>query len=110
MWIAMQNDVSIPIITENEWKAIQLIESWLSKFRVATLKMSTTKQITLSVVHAIFLDLQSHIKDQLSDLPDNTPVELVDGLIAAHQKLSDYYYKFDKMPYYIWAACMCFII
>ena len=27
-----------------------------------------------------------------------------DGLLAAHQKLSEYYYCFDLSPFYIWAT------
>ncbi|KAJ6523177.1 hypothetical protein B0H19DRAFT_1085801 [Mycena capillaripes] len=44
--------------------------------------------------------------DKLSALPLNSDPELVDGLKKAHRKLSDYYYKFDQSPFYIWAALL----
>jgi len=27
------------------------------------------------------------------------------GLLNAHKKLSDYYYKYDQSPFYTWATC-----
>ena len=30
------------------------------------------------------------------------------ALIKAHQKLSDYFYKFDESPYPLWVACKLF--
>ena len=30
------------------------------------------------------------------------------GLLDAHRKLSDYYYKFNHLPLYTWSACECF--
>ena len=32
------------------------------------------------------------------------PFKIRDGLIDTHKKLSDYYYKFDQLPFYTWAA------
>jgi hypothetical protein len=29
---------------------------------------------------------------------------LRNGLLEAHRKLSEYYYKFDQSPFYTWAA------
>jgi hypothetical protein len=108
-WLAMQNDSSaIPLLTEHEWDAIRLFAAWLAKFRAATTKMSPSKQMTLSAVHAVFQDLQNKLKMHLSTLSPFTPPELVAGLTAAHRKLSDYYYKFDQLPYYIWACCVYF--
>ncbi|KAJ7605042.1 hypothetical protein DFH06DRAFT_1068052, partial [Mycena polygramma] len=40
----------------------------------------------------------------LRELPINTPSVLRNGLVEAHRKLSDYYYKFDQSPHYTWAA------
>ncbi|KAK6974780.1 hypothetical protein R3P38DRAFT_2409535, partial [Favolaschia claudopus] len=49
----------------------------------------------LSQTHLVFRSLQKTIKDILSDLPITTDYKLKQGLIDAHTKLSDYYYKFD---------------
>ena len=91
-------------LSRNDWAAIALVKDWLCGFRDAILDMSTTKHATLSYVHAVFKGLQDHVKDALRGLPDTAPPALRDGLINAHRKLSDYYYKFDESPYYIWAA------
>ncbi|KAK7020975.1 hypothetical protein R3P38DRAFT_2534849 [Favolaschia claudopus] len=60
----------------------------------------------LSQTHLVFRSLQKTIKDILSDLPITTDYKLKQGLIDAHTKLSDYYYKFDASPYYLWAALL----
>lgn len=95
-----------------EWEAITLVSNWLKAFRSATTEMSTTKKPMLSTVHAIFRGLQDHIKTILETLPDTTHPRLRDGLVAAHQKLSEYYYRSDASPYYTWAASefQCFYI
>ena len=87
-----------------EWEAIALVSNWLKTFRSATTEMSTTKKPMLSTVHAIFRGLQDHIKTILETLSDNVNPQLRDGLVAAHQKLSEYYYRSDASPYYTWAA------
>lgn len=87
-----------------EWEAITLVSNWLKTFRSATTEMSTTKKPMLSTVHAIFRGLQEHIKTILETLPDTANPQLRDGLVAAHQKLSEYYYRSDASPYYTWAA------
>jgi hypothetical protein len=66
--------------------------------------MSTSKQPMLSTTHAIFRGLQEHIRLIYRDLPMSTPQKIKAGLLDAHQKLSDYYYKFDQSPFYTWAA------
>ena len=66
--------------------------------------MSRTKEPTLSTVHAIFRGLQEHIRTIISQLPPTVSPKLREGLIAAHTKLSDYYYKSDESPFYTWAA------
>lgn len=55
-----------------------------------------------SSTHAIFRGLQEHIKAIFSDLPSSISHEVILGLTAKHAKLSDYYYKFDESPLYIW--------
>lgn len=91
-------------LTEEEWRSIELVKGWLRLFRDATLVMSSSKESTLSEVHAIFKDLQTELTSALAELSDDAPIQLRTGLLNAHRKLSDYYYKFDQSPYYIWAA------
>jgi hypothetical protein len=91
-------------LSEDEWDAIALVTSWLKSFRSATTQMSATKIPMLSTTHAIFRGLQSDIQDILRTLPDTAAPELKKGLTDAHLKLSDYYYKFDESPYYLWSA------
>ena len=92
-----------------DWSAIRLVAGWLKAFRSATTDMSKTKEPMLSTVHAIFRGLQDHVRQALADLPDSAPHQLTNGLIEAHTKLSDYYYRSDESPYYSWAACMLYI-
>ncbi|KAG5639951.1 hypothetical protein H0H81_000320, partial [Sphagnurus paluster] len=66
--------------------------------------MSSTKQPMLSQTHAIFRGLQEHLRTALRELPNNAPPRIRDGLVAAHEKLADYYSKYDLSPYYLWAA------
>jgi hypothetical protein len=94
-------------LLEDEWKAIALVADWLKVFRSATTQMSTTKKPMLSTTHAIFRGLQEHIQDILHQLPDDAAPQLKAGLLGSHKKLSDYYFRFDESPYYIWAACKC---
>ncbi|CAA7267430.1 unnamed protein product [Cyclocybe aegerita] len=68
--------------------------------------MSQMKQPMLSTVHAIFCSLQDHVQDILHDLLDTILQHLKDGLVSAHQKLSEYYYKLDKSPFYTWAVIL----
>ena len=58
----------------------------------------------LSTAHAIFHGLQDDVRDTFRCLPDSTSLMIKDGLLAAHQKLSEYYYRFDLSPFYIWAG------
>ena len=58
----------------------------------------------LSSTHAIFRGLQEHIQQIYHDLPLSTPPRIKTGLLDTHQKLSDYYYKYDQSPFYTWAA------
>jgi hypothetical protein len=92
-------------LTEAEWESITQVAGWLKAFRSATTQMSTTKQPMLSTAHAIFCGLQDEVRNALRLLPDSTSPMIKAGLLAAHQKLSEYYYHFDLSPFYIWAAC-----
>jgi hypothetical protein len=66
--------------------------------------MSTTKQPMLSSAHAIFRGLQESLQDDLAKLPDSAPRKLRHALMKAHRKLSDYYFKIDESPFYVWAS------
>ena len=93
-------------LSEGKWSSIKLISGWLEKFRDATTQMSTTHQPMLSHTHAIFRGLQEHIREALHNLPPGIDPCIKHGLLAAHQKLAEYYYRFDQSPFYIWAARM----
>ncbi len=97
-------------LSDADWQAIELVTGWLKTFRSATTQMSTTKISMLSTTHAIFRGLQDHLKQVLRSLPDGISPRLRDGIIAAHEKLGEYYYKYDESPLYTWAARECFII
>jgi hypothetical protein len=91
-------------LSDSDWEAIILVTGWLKSFRTATTSMSTTKRPMLSFTHAIFRGLQEDLRTSLKQLPFSTPSVLRNGLLEAHRKLSDYYYKMDQSPYYTWAA------
>ncbi len=107
MFVFEIQDDKLSPISDVEWLAIELVTSWLGAFRDATTQMSMTKSMTLSSGHAIFRNLQDHLRDALNDLPATAPSGLKQGLLSAHRKLSDYYQKVDESPYLIWAACKC---
>jgi len=91
-------------LSDDDWQAIELVTRWLKAFRSATTQMSTTKQPMLSSAHAIFRGLQESLQDELAKLPDNAPQKLRHALMNAHHKLSDYYFKIDESPFYVWAS------
>ena len=93
-------------LSEDEWSSIRLVASWLEKFRDATTQMSAICQPMLSHTHAIFHGLQEHLCKSLHNLPSGINLCIWNGLLAAHYKLSKYYYRFDQSPFYIWAARM----
>jgi hypothetical protein len=103
-FIFQNEDLRNLALTEAEWESITQVAGWLKAFRSATTQMSTTKQPMLSTAHAIFCGLQDEVCNALRSLPDSTSPMIKDGLLAAHQKLSEYYYRFDISPFYIWAA------
>lgn len=87
-----------------DWNAISLVADWLLHFREATSQMSRTARPMLSSTHSTFRGLQKTLKLKLVDLPADAAPELVTALTECHRKLSDYYYKYDESPFYIWAA------
>jgi hypothetical protein len=103
-FIFQNEDLCNLALTEAEWGSITEVAGWLKAFRSATTQMSATKQPMLSTAHAIFRGLQDEIHNALRSLPDSTSWMIKNGLLAAHQKLSEYYYRFDISPFYIWAA------
>ena len=92
-------------LDEDEWEAIALVAEWLMVFCLATTQMSMSKTSMLSTTHAIFRGLQQHIQETYGKLPSSTAPRIKAGLLDTHKKLSDYYYKFDHLPFYTWAAC-----
>jgi hypothetical protein len=90
-----------------DWEAVIMVSDWLKSFRSATTLMSTTKRPVLSFTHTVFRGLQEDLRSSIRQLPLSTPSVLRNGLIEAHRKLSDYYYKSDESPYYTWAARTC---
>ena len=91
-------------LSAEEWQAIELVATWLKSFCAATTQMSATRTPMLSTTHAIFCGLQEEPRDIICDLPNSVPASLKKGLVDAHRKLSDYYYKIDASPYYIWSS------
>ncbi|KAJ6603532.1 hypothetical protein DFH09DRAFT_899038, partial [Mycena vulgaris] len=91
-------------LTAADWEAITMVAGWLRSFRTATTLMSATKRPVLSFTHTIFRGLQDDLRTSIRGLPLSTPSVLRNGLLEAHRKLSDYYYKSDESPYYTWAA------
>ncbi|KAN0131304.1 Ribonuclease H-like domain containing protein [Lactarius tabidus] len=50
--------------------------------------------------------LKEHIQGIYRNLPSSTPSRIKAGLLDAHKKLSDYYYRYDQSPFYTWAALL----
>lgn len=93
-----------------DWDAIIMVLTWLKSFHSVTMLMLTTKHPMLLFTHTVFRGLQEDLFNSIHNLPLSTPLALCNGLIEAHRKLSDYYYKSNKSPYYTWAACTWFHI
>ncbi|KAF8510828.1 hypothetical protein BU17DRAFT_55117, partial [Hysterangium stoloniferum] len=91
-----------------DWSSITMVSSWLKSFCSATTQMSATKAPMLSTTLAVFHGLQDDIKTILHSLAMNVSPVIKKGLLDAHEKLSEYYYKYDESPFYTWAACMSF--
>ncbi|KAG6826103.1 hypothetical protein H0H92_001129 [Tricholoma furcatifolium] len=104
--IAWQEYLQSLTLSLEEWKAIELVTTWLTAFHSATTQMSTTKHPMLFMTYTIFRGLQDQIKMALAALPADAPSNFIQGLTDAHRKLSDYYYKFDESPLYTWAILL----
>ncbi|KAI9513529.1 hypothetical protein F5148DRAFT_969355, partial [Russula earlei] len=90
-------------LTKKDWRAIKMVTRWLKSFQSATTQMLATKKPMISSTHAIFCGLQAKIRDILHEEQGLSPW-LIQGLSSAHLKLSEYYYKFDESPFYLWAS------
>ncbi|KAH9015436.1 hypothetical protein EDB83DRAFT_2232691 [Lactarius deliciosus] len=95
-------------LSDKDWSSISMVSSWLKSFRSATTQMSATKVPMLSTMLAVFRGLQDDIKTILRNLATTASPIIKMGLFDAHEKLSEYYYKYDESPFYTWAACMSF--
>lgn len=93
-------------VSPADWEALGHVREWLSDFRAATTMMSTTSKPMLSQTHHIFRGLEKSVQGTIANLSPDANGTLKTALIDAHTKLSDYYYKFDVSPYYLWAAHM----
>src|SRR6267154_2106467 len=103
-FVSRNKDLHAFELSNTDWESIKLVATWLKSFRSATTQMSATKVPMLSTTLAIFRGLQDDIKTILRGLPATVPWVIKQGLLDAHEKLSDYYHKFDESPFYTWAA------
>ncbi|KAF8799840.1 hypothetical protein BYT27DRAFT_7227677 [Phlegmacium glaucopus] len=105
-FIGRNHDLCALELETADWEAISQVANWLKAFCSATTEMSKTKEPMLSIVHAIFWGLQDHIRSILIELPNSAPVQLRNGLLEAHKKLSEYYYQSDESPFYTWSVIL----
>ena len=108
-FVGCNHDLRALELTEEEWAAISQVADWLKAFHSTTTQMSMTKHSMLSSMHVVFRGLQEHICMIYSNLPLSMPRRMKMGLLGAHQKLSEYYYRFDESPFYTWATCKSFV-
>ncbi|KAF8221701.1 hypothetical protein L208DRAFT_1326479, partial [Tricholoma matsutake] len=103
-FVGRHRDLRALELAEDEWVVVAQVADWLKAFQSATTQMSTFKQPMLSTTHTIFRGLQEHICQIYHNLPTSIAPKIKAGLLDAHRKLSDYYYKYDQSPFYTWAA------
>jgi hypothetical protein len=108
-YVNENEDLAEYALTPSEWTALKQVSDWLKSYRYATTKMSTTKQPMLSTTHAVFRWLQDELKAAIAALPSTADPALLEGLVAAHRKLSDYFSKFDESRYYSWATRLFYL-
>ncbi|KAJ7792593.1 hypothetical protein B0H13DRAFT_2172466 [Mycena leptocephala] len=109
-YVNENEDLAEYALAPSEWAALKQVSDWLKSYRYATTKMSATKQPMLSTTHAVFRWLQDELKAAIAALPSTADPALLEGLVAAHRKLSDYFTKFDESRYYSWATRLFFYI
>ncbi|KAL4258188.1 Zinc finger BED domain-containing [Pleurotus pulmonarius] len=105
-WVDSQREIRHLEIEPDAWSSVALLADWLQAFRDATNGMSSTSFPMLSTIHATFRGLQDHIKSILRSLPDETLPQMKRALVEAHEKLAEYYDRFDESPFYTWAALL----
>jgi hypothetical protein len=96
---------NLEVLTDFEWLAISAVTKWLALFATATTAMSSTEKTTLSAVYGVFTGLQDDVRTHLRDNTNGIPPALKNGLVQAHEKLSEYFRKTDASPYYLWSSC-----
>lgn len=109
-WVDSQREIRHLEIEPDEWSSVALLADWLQAFRDATNGMSSTSFPMLSTIHATFRGLQDHIKSILCSLPNETLPQMKRALVEAHEKLAEYYDRFDESPFYTWAACTFYFL
>ncbi|KAI9508995.1 hypothetical protein F5148DRAFT_953255, partial [Russula earlei] len=102
-YIYQHEDLIQHRLTKQDWRVIEMVTCWLKSFQSATTQMSAKKKPMISSTHTIFHGLQAKIRDILCEEQGLSP-RLIQGLSNAHLKLSEYYYKFDESPFYLWAS------
>ncbi|KAJ7104654.1 hypothetical protein C8R44DRAFT_640090, partial [Mycena epipterygia] len=90
-YVTENEDLAEHSLSPTEWAALTQVTKWLKSYRYATTKMSTTKQPMLSTTHAIFRWLQDELKINIAELPQTADPALLEELVAAYRKLSDYF-------------------
>jgi hypothetical protein len=98
-FVAKTNDLQRFKLTPKDWSAIQLVCCWLKAFCAATTQILTMKRSMLSSTQAIFCRLYESLLTRLS--PHIAKQCTFSSQGFPHQKLSDYYAKFDDSPYNI---------
>ncbi|CAA7257320.1 unnamed protein product [Cyclocybe aegerita] len=87
-FVAKTRQLRLYELTDQDWTSVKMVMDWLHIFKDATQQMS------------------DKLKTILCSLPANVPTNVKNGLVRAHQKLSDYYFKFDQLPHVCWAALL----
>ncbi|KAK0437090.1 uncharacterized protein EV420DRAFT_1487276 [Desarmillaria tabescens] len=100
----------------DSWNRLSGIQTVVSKILGRAFKYHNTVDQFVAInkdLHALELSNEDweaismdDIKKIIATLPMSTPPELKQGLLDAHRKLSNYYYKYDESPFYTWAALL----
>ncbi|KAF5345060.1 hypothetical protein D9758_010453 [Tetrapyrgos nigripes] len=106
-YASQHSDLLDYCLDENDWNNIIKVTGWLKTFRAATVQMSTTKTPMLSSTLEVLRELEDDIKEIIRSLGTfDVSVHVRDALVAAHSKLSEYFYKFDESPFYTWSMLL----
>ncbi|KAH8914158.1 hypothetical protein BT69DRAFT_1305633 [Atractiella rhizophila] len=85
LWLKTHGD-SLRLGSVN-WKAIELVATWLEEFAEVTALISSTSDVTISSVILLFAGLFEKLEKVMATLPLRTLQPVKDGLRKAHQKL-----------------------